>query len=203
MDWLFERWSSFRNGNILRFSANSPAFQPSQGVALLAQDFSDARFSKLVNPLGHNLHAKVTLQIPQLKREFSPLSIVWRGAGGEVCSRQQDHVTNLTLPWSLDTRTNVLYNRGITVAQPKRYLPPTRSAVPRLLEVLMLHPTTRCDHEAFDPLLRACRGLCGLILYAARSNAFFACRQQLWRSAAQSHVRSPCKISKNIGSYWI
>jgi hypothetical protein len=49
----------------------------------------------------------------------------------------------------------------------------------------------------------ACRVLCYLILYAARSNAFFAFQWRVWRPAAKSHVRSPRQISKNIRSYWI
>jgi hypothetical protein len=67
----------------------------------------------------------------------------------------------------------------------------------------MLLPITRCDQTGLDPMLRACRVLRSLIRYAARSNAFFACRQRVWRPAAQSRPHSPRPISKNTRSYWI
>jgi hypothetical protein len=59
---------------------------------------------------------------PQLQRAFSPLSIVWRGAGGEGCSCPSDPVTNLTLSIPLDSRTYVRYNRLSLVALPQRHL---------------------------------------------------------------------------------
>jgi hypothetical protein len=97
-----------------------------------------------------------------------------------------------------------LSNLGmIPVAQPERHRPPTRSAVPRLSEGLMLLPTTPCDHVGLDPIPRACRVRRGWITYASRSNGFCACQWRVWRPAARSPVRSPRQISKNIRSYWI
>jgi hypothetical protein len=64
-------------------------------------------------------------------------------------------------------------------------------------------PTTRCDQSGLNPMPGACDGRSGVLLYASRSNAIFACQRQLWRPAAKSQPRRPRQISKNIRSYWI
>jgi hypothetical protein len=87
----------------LRIDSLSDTFAvPGKGAALSSSSPSRKP------DVARSPHANVTIQ--NYSGHCSPLSIVWRGAGGEVCSCQSDPVTNRTLsiPLTLERMCDII-----------------------------------------------------------------------------------------------